>query len=113
MSTVETATGKIPCDSFGNRIYLIRAETGLSAESLGAICGVSHSTVHNWERGVRPHGMDRVVNAICDATGYSRFWLMFGGSLSPIDDRESQSGCTDYEGWVPMSEPLTLFALSA
>lgn len=99
MSTLEMETPdrKVPEDNFGNRLRLVRAESGLSAEQLATLCGVTDRAYYMWERGGRCRAMDRVVNAICEATGYDRYWLMFGGTLSPPKSRWCQStGRSDY-----------------
>ncbi|MES2706365.1 MAG: helix-turn-helix transcriptional regulator [Verrucomicrobiota bacterium] len=41
----------------GNAVRSWRKQRGLSREEIGRICGVSASTVHNWEAGRnQPHG---------------------------------------------------------
>lgn len=87
----------VPQDSFGLRLRILRAELGLSVDDIAAQCGVASATWSTWERGVRPRGMDLVVQAICENTGVSREWLMWGGPLDASRSRWCQStGRSDY-----------------
>ena len=82
MTTTEDApSGRwTPKDSdFGARVWALRRELGWNRTRLAKAIGISQATIGQWERmGIAPRNMPEVVQAISDATGVDRDWLMWG-----------------------------------
>jgi transcriptional regulator with XRE-family HTH domain len=73
---------RVPGDTFGNRLALMRHELGLSLDEAADRAGLKRATWRTWEKGLaKPRDMIAVVNNIADAFGYDAQWLAFGGAL--------------------------------
>lgn len=73
---------KVPVDTFGTRLFIMRKEMKLTVEAIAALCGVAHPTWTTWENGAKPRDLVGAVQKIAEATGYDRDWLMWGGPLA-------------------------------
>lgn len=75
--------GRIPADTFGHRLLLVRADAGnLTIEQAAAKCGLLSQSWGNWERGTKPRDFEDVVEAIAEGLGIDRDWLFRGGPLT-------------------------------
>jgi transcriptional regulator with XRE-family HTH domain len=75
-------------DSFGNRLKLTRAHAGhLSIREAADRCDIGRGAWTNWEKGARPSDIIEVTEVIAAKLGVDRDWLLFGGSLTPIEPR--------------------------
>jgi transcriptional regulator with XRE-family HTH domain len=81
---MKTLEGKVPADTLGARLELLRRELGWSQRKAAEITGVPFGTWQGMESGRETRGLDRHVAAIVATTGYDRDWLMWGGPLSPL-----------------------------
>lgn len=63
----------------------MRHELGLTLEDAADQAGLKRATWRTWEHGAKPRDMARVVRQIEAAFGYDAIWLMWGGSLDPVD----------------------------
>lgn len=81
MTTTETW---IPTDTFAARLTLVRKELGLNGKDFAERVGYDAGTLNNWEWGRMPRDLAGVVNAISEATGVDRAWLMWGEAASSI-----------------------------
>lgn len=79
----ETRRGRIPADTFSNRLLLARKLAGMTIEQAADAADVTKSSWANWESGRRPQGMQDICQAIAEALDVDLIWLMFGGPLSP------------------------------
>jgi transcriptional regulator with XRE-family HTH domain len=82
-------TGRvIPRDTFRARLMLVRLHAGdLTIREAAAKCGLNYGSWANWEKGVKPRDRVETAEAISDALGVDRDWLLFGGPLAPEDRR--------------------------
>lgn len=71
----------IPEDTFGLRLIALRTHLQLTQAEIAARCELDDGSWSNWERGVKPRGMDGIVRKITEALGVDRDWLMWGGPL--------------------------------
>jgi transcriptional regulator with XRE-family HTH domain len=78
-----TLHGKVPADTLGARLELLRRELGWSQRKAAEMTGVPFGTWQGMEVGRRTGSLDQHVAAIAATTGYDRDWLMWGGPLSP------------------------------
>jgi transcriptional regulator with XRE-family HTH domain len=76
-------TGRIPADTFSNRLLLARKLAGMTIEQAAEASGVTKSSWANWENGRLPQGMIDICQAIASALDIDLQWLMLGGPLSP------------------------------
>ena len=98
MRDVPATSWTAETDTFGTRIWAMRRELGWNRQRLAAECGVSPASVRSWERGSLPRNMPQVVQAISDATGVDRDWLMWGETnrrLSPDSSLNGENRCSD------------------
>ena len=80
--TVQPDGRRVPGDTFGNRLALVRHELGLTLEEAADRAGMKRATWRTWEKGLaKPRDMVSVVQQVADAFGYDAQWLAFGGSL--------------------------------
>lgn len=93
----------VPFDTFGNRLTLIRQHLGLSQVEAAERCGLDDGSWSNWERGAKPRGMDRVVQAIAAGLGVDRDWLMWGGELAK---NKCALRALSYEGQSELPFPI-------
>ena len=90
----EQMKGKVPLDTLGARLILLRREMGWSQREAAEATGVPFGTWQGMESVVKPRktfSLDVHIAAIVKATGYDRDWLMWGGPLAS----PSQSGNND------------------
>ncbi len=74
----------IPVDTFGNRLILVRAHLGhLTVKEAAEKCTLNYGSWSNWERGKLPRDKIEVADAISEALGIDRDWLLHGGPLEP------------------------------
>jgi len=76
---------KVPTDTLGARLLVLRHEMGWSQREAVEATGVPYGTWQGMEMGRGTRNVDRHVAAIALATGYDREWLMWGGPLQPPD----------------------------
>ena len=75
--------GRIPEDTFGHRLMLVRADAGnLTIEQAAKKAGLLSQSWGNWERGRMPRDRVDVVDAVVEAFGTDRAWLLDGGPLT-------------------------------
>lgn len=80
---VRTPAGRIPADTFSNRLLLARALAGhVSIREAADITGLNREAWRDWERGRRPRDILDVVRRIADALDVDHDWLLFGGPLA-------------------------------
>jgi transcriptional regulator with XRE-family HTH domain len=91
----EQQTAKVPSDTFGSRLLLLRHDLHLTVDEISTMCGVASATWSTWEWGARPRDKAELVRAIANATGYSADWLMWGSEL-PLRG-EVEADCLDRE----------------
>ncbi len=73
----QTATW-VPQQTFGTRLVMVRRHLGWNIRDAAEATGIDDGSWSNWERGVSPRDMARVVRKIHDATGVDMGWLMWG-----------------------------------
>jgi len=78
-----TAPGRIPADTFSNRLLLTRALAGhLSIREAADLTGLNREAWRDWERGRRPRDILDVCRRIAEALDIDEHWLLFGGPLA-------------------------------
>jgi transcriptional regulator with XRE-family HTH domain len=82
MTTVLPQRRRVPRNTFGARLVLLRHDLGLSQEEAADLCGVKRPTWATWEKGSIPRGQAEIARKISRATGYDLGWLLYG----PEDD---------------------------
>lgn len=84
--TTETTpgrTGRIPGDTFSNRLLLTRALAGhISIREACEMTGLNRGSWQGWERGLRPRDILDVAQRISEALDVDREWLLWGGPLA-------------------------------
>lgn len=86
-ATPETWIPGLPTDTFGQRLYVLRKDLGLSAEACAAAIGVHPNTWRKWEAGGKVTEKDAVVERIVanlhpdDGRRVTRDWLMWGSAM--------------------------------
>jgi transcriptional regulator with XRE-family HTH domain len=83
MTSVTHAHAKVPLDTLAARLVLLRHELGWTQRDAAAKTGVPYGTWQGMESGRETRSLDRHVAAIAIVSGYSRDWLMWGGTLEP------------------------------
>lgn len=79
----EPEGGRIPLDTFANRVMLARVHAGFQTiDDAAKRCGLNRQSWSNWEKGMKPRDLLDVVEAISDGLGVDRNWLLFGGPLA-------------------------------
>ncbi len=74
----------VPADTFGHRLMLARAEKGhLTIDDAARQCGQGAQNWSNWEHGRMPRDKVEVAEAVAEALGIDRDWLLHGGPLTP------------------------------
>jgi len=82
--------GRIPADTFSNRLVLARRLAGMTIEEASEAAGLSKSSWANWENGRRPQGQVDVCQAIASALDVDFNWLLLGGALEPSRGRPTK-----------------------
>jgi DNA-binding XRE family transcriptional regulator len=91
--------GRVPADTFSNRLVLARRLAGMTIEEAADATGLSKSSWANWENGTRPHDRDEVCQAIAVALDVDLIWLTFGGPLTPARGRPTKRSAVDNCGY--------------
>jgi transcriptional regulator with XRE-family HTH domain len=87
--------GRVPTDSFSNRLVLARRLAGVTIEQAAEVAGLSKSSWANWENGRRPQDRLEVCRAIADTLDVDYHWLVFGGALLPARGRPTKRRTVD------------------
>lgn len=74
--------GRIPADTFSNRLVLARRLAGLTIREAAAQTGLNYGSWSNWENGMRPLDAVGVCTAIAEALDIDFNWLLLGGPLA-------------------------------
>lgn len=75
--------GRIPADTFSNRLILTRALAGhLSIREACERTGLNRGNWQGWERGLRPRDQVETCRLIAEAMDVDFNWLLFGGPLA-------------------------------
>jgi transcriptional regulator with XRE-family HTH domain len=81
-SAPPTPQGRIPADTFSNRLLLARALAGhLSIREACERTGLNRGNWQGWERGLRPRDQVEVSHVIAEALDVDFNWLLLGGPL--------------------------------
>lgn len=83
-------SGRVPVDSFSNRLVLARRLAGVTIEQAADAAGLSKSSWANWENGRRPQDALEVCRAIAETLDVDFDWLIFGGPLLPARGRPTK-----------------------
>jgi hypothetical protein len=78
-----TVRGRVPADTFANRLILARALAGhLSIREAADLCKpLGRGAWTNWERGARPADLLETARIISEKLDVDFDWLLFGGPL--------------------------------
>lgn len=75
--------GRIPADTFSNRLILARALAGhISIREACEVTGLNRGSWQGWERGLRPRDILDAAQRIAEALDVDETWLLFGGPLA-------------------------------
>jgi len=74
--------GRIPADTFSNRLVLARRLAGLTIREAAAQAGLNYGSWSNWENGMRPQDPVDACTRIADALDVDFNWLLLGGPLA-------------------------------
>lgn len=81
----QTPRRGIPADTYAHRLMLARAHAGnLSIREAAERAGLNYASWANWEQGTRSRTLVEDVQAISEALGVDRDWLMYGGPLTRV-----------------------------
>jgi hypothetical protein len=76
-------TDRIPEDTFGARLAIVRQKMQWNISEAAEACGLKAATWTLWEHEVNlPRNLYGVCSAIADASGFSYDWLLRGGPLA-------------------------------
>ena len=79
----EAPKGRIPADTFANRLLLARAQAGhLSIREAALATGLNREAWRDWEHGRLPRDILDVCRRIAAALEIDHDWLLFGGPLA-------------------------------
>ncbi|CPR79329.1 helix-turn-helix family protein [Mycobacteroides abscessus 5S-0422] len=86
MTTAEKAHEKnwVPADTLAARVVVLRTALGLTRREFSQLTGITENALQGIEGGRSPHKLAEKIQAIHQATGASRDWLMWGGQLTPV-----------------------------
>ena len=73
--------GWVPGDSLAVRVAVVRTTLGMNRVDFAKHCGLIRDSIQSMELGKQVRNLEEKVQAISDATGVDRDWLMFGGPL--------------------------------
>lgn len=74
--------GRIPADTFPNRLVLARRLAGLTIKEAAGQCGVNYGSWSNWENGMRPQDLVDTCGRIAEGLDIDFNWLLLGGPLA-------------------------------
>lgn len=110
MTSVTRLQSKIPADTLGARLLLLRREMGWSQREAADRAGIPFGVWQGMESGREARALDRRILAIAAASGYDRDWLMWGGALRTQDapnpsepDEGSRADSQGTAGYHPCS----------
>lgn len=91
MTTAEKLHGKnwVPADTLAARVVVLRNALGISRREFSRLTGLTENALQGIEDGRSPHKLTDKIQAIHEATGASREWLMWGGRLTSGRSSES------------------------
>ncbi len=95
--------GRVPADTFANRLMLARKLAGMTIRDAAAASGLNYGSWSNWENGKRPIDILQVVDAISGALDVDHEWLLFGGPLEGSRGRRVTKRPTSDTFWNPTS----------
>ena len=75
-------TGRIPADTFANRLVLARRLADLTIREAAAQAGLNYGSWSNWENGMRPQDLVDIAGRIAEALDVDFNWLLLGGPLA-------------------------------
>ena|SRR5687767_2223655 len=82
-SAPEARRGRVPADTFANRLLLARAMAGhVSIREAALMTGLNRGSWEGWERGRRPRDILDAAQRIAAALDVDEHWLLFGGPLA-------------------------------
>jgi transcriptional regulator with XRE-family HTH domain len=79
---VPARTGRIPADTFSNRLLLARKLAGLTIREAAAQTGLNYGSWSNWENGKRPLDILDICQKIASQLDIDFDWLLLGGPLA-------------------------------
>lgn len=65
-------------DTFADRLLVLRWNLGLSQRTAAGRADISPGRWRDWEKGALPRDMSAVAQALAEAFGVDREWLIFG-----------------------------------
>lgn len=75
--------GRVPADTFSNRLLLARAMAGhISIREAALMTGLNRGSWEGWERGRRPRDILDAAQRIASVLDVDEHWLLFGGPLA-------------------------------
>lgn len=80
---------KVPHDTFGSRLVLLRHDLGLTQQQIADLVGVGRAAWNTWENGSIPRSQADIARKITDATGYDLKWLLYGFERPSPDDHST------------------------
>lgn len=92
---------RVPVDSFGIRLAIIRASRGWNMTQAAKACDVKPENWRLWEiKGRHPQDYEKVCRKIAEGSGFDRVWISAGGPLrsrcfslvAQVDGQESLPG---------------------
>jgi transcriptional regulator with XRE-family HTH domain len=106
-SAPPTPHGRIPADTFSNRLLLARALAGhLSIREACERTGLNRGNWQDWERGRRPRDQVEVSQTIAEALDIDFNWLLLGGPLLGARGRPTKRLDANTDGYrCPPSGP--------
>lgn len=69
-------------EKFGARLQRLRERSGLTQAELAQRCGASHSSIGNWETGLRPTA--KQIPRLAKALGVTVYYLRWGRERSDL-----------------------------
>lgn len=78
----------VPSDTLAARVIVLRSQLGMSRRQFATHTGLTENQLQGIEEGRSPQKLPQKIQMICDATGVSRDWLMWGGPLKASDPRQ-------------------------
>lgn len=97
-----------PRETVGQRVKLMREESGLSQRAAALRCGLTFGEWQGLEGGADVRGLDRKVDKIAEHLKYDRDWIMWGGPLQGEADQGgggvNASSDEDLTGFTPADE---------
>jgi transcriptional regulator with XRE-family HTH domain len=102
-----SSSGRIPADTFSNRLLLARKLAGMTIEQAAEATGLKSSSWSNWEKGMRPQGQVDVCVAIAAALDVDFNWLLLGGQLAGARGKPTKRVVRDTSRYDASTERMT------